>query len=139
MDYSSKDLEAFDPRQCLASKVLKSQRIISNIFRSHLKEFGLSNSQMSVLFVMSKRRVLSQKELSDILFLEKSSTNRNLKRLIAQDYLIKTEKLKIKITEYGLHMVEKVIPAWEAAMKETQMKLGPSGVAALDTFHQTLI
>ncbi|SNS82111.1 DNA-binding transcriptional regulator, MarR family [Ekhidna lutea] len=126
-------LEATDPTTCLSGKMSRISRITANIFRKHIKEYGLSNSQMSLLFVLSKRRDLTQKELCDILFMEKSTLNRNLKRLVDQKYVTKKDFPALNITETGKAHLEKAIPAWRKAMKEIRSLLLADGEEAVDT------
>lgn len=133
-----KILDKFDPRTCIVSKIQKSNRIINNIFRKHLKQLNLSNSQVSILFVLSKKKVLTQKELSDILYLEKSTVNRNIERLIKQDLLLQNQFKKIEITQNGADIVKKIIPIWQKAMQEAEEKLGKEGLNSLNNLIQTL-
>jgi len=134
----NKILDKFNPRTCIVSKIQKSNRIINNIFRKHLKQLNLSNSQVSILFVLSKKKLLTQKELSDILYLEKSTVNRNIERLIKQDFLLQNQFKKIEITQHGVDMVKKIIPIWQKAMQEAEDKLGKDGLNSLNNLIQTL-
>jgi len=104
--------DKFNPRECIASKIQKSNRIINNIFRKHLKQLNLSNSQVSILFVVSNKKTITQKELSDILYLEKSTVNRNIERLIKQGFLLQNRFKKIEITKNGVDKVKRIIPVW---------------------------
>lgn len=127
-----KDLELFNPSICIARKIQKSNRIINNIFRNHLKHLDLSNSQVSILFVLSKKRTISQKDLSEFLALEKSTVNRNIKRLVTQGYLEIISHKKVSITDAGLAMVLKTIPFWEEAMSEIETILKKEGLDSLN-------
>ncbi|WP_425391863.1 MarR family winged helix-turn-helix transcriptional regulator [Ekhidna sp.] len=126
-------LDSTDPTTCLSGKISRISRITANIFRKHIKTYGLSNSQMSLLFVLSKRRDLTQKELCDILFMEKSTLNRNLKRLVDHGYVTKKDFPAFNITEVGKAHLEQAIPAWRHAMKEIRSLLLEDGEEAVDT------
>lgn len=126
-------LESTDPTTCLSGKMSRISRITANIFRKHIKEHGLSNSQMSLLFLLSKRSDLTQKELCDILFMEKSTLNRNLKRLVDHGYVTKKDFPFLNITETGKVILEKAIPAWQKAMKEIRSLLQDDGEEAVNT------
>jgi DNA-binding MarR family transcriptional regulator len=67
-----------------------------------------------------------------ILALEKSSLSRNLKRLISSDFIFKTSKGELRITEAGKSKLETVIPSWEKAKSEIAIILGTRGQHALD-------
>jgi len=131
-------LDKFNPRECIASKVQKSNRIINNIFRKHLKQLNLSNSQVSILFVLSKKKKITQKGLSDLLYLEKSTVNRNIERLIKQGFLLQNQFKKIEITQSGVDKVKRIIPVWQNAMQEVTDKLGKAGLHSLNNLIQTL-
>ena len=107
-------------------------RLTGNIFRKHLKGLEITNSQLTLLFVLFKRGGLSQKELTDILFMEKSSVNRNLRRLFEKEYASKADFPIITITEKGKLLLEKVVPSWKAAMAEIREALQDDGEDAVD-------
>ncbi|MEP0987365.1 MarR family winged helix-turn-helix transcriptional regulator [Ekhidna sp.] len=126
-------LHATDPTTCISGKMSRISRITSSIFRKHIKPFGLSNSQMSLLFLLSKRQGLTQKEICDILHMEKSTLNRNLKRLFERDYASKKDFPEINITVNGKLLLEKAIPSWNEAMNEIRSLLNEDGEAAVDS------
>ncbi len=128
----------FNPISCIASKIQKSNRVINNIFRKHLRFSGLTNSQISILFVLSKRKIITQSKLGDMLFLEKSTVHRNIRRLVEDELLVINNKKAIEITPKGLNKVITIIPIWEAAMAETQAILGDDGCMALDQLFESL-
>lgn len=113
-------------------------RLTGNIFRKHLKNFDLTSSQLTLLFVLYKRDGLTQKELTEILFMEKSSVNRTLKRLFEKDYATKNNFPIIEITEHGKLLLENVVPSWQAAMEEIREALQQDGEAAVDTILSKL-
>lgn len=126
-------LEATDPTTCLSGKMSRISRITANIFRKHIKPFGLSTSQMSLLFLLSKRQGLTQKEICNIQYMEKSTLNRNLKRLFENEYVSKDQFPEINITENGKALLEKAIPAWKKAMEEIRDLLHEDGEEAVNT------
>lgn len=100
--------------------------------------FDVTTSQVSLLFVLSKHTTLAQKQLSDIVRLEKSSLHRNLKRLIAQEYLDKKHYPQIAITKKGKKLVNAIIPEWEKAMSEIREIIGKDGELSIDQIHHNL-
>ncbi|WP_430909303.1 MarR family winged helix-turn-helix transcriptional regulator [Maribacter sp. 2-571] len=125
------DFSTFRPQQCISSKVMRLNRVIANIFRKHLQPFGVTDSQLSLLFILSKTKDRNQKQLSEMAVLEKSSLHRNLKRLLAADLIVSDHARKINITEKGKLLVSAIIPEWEKAMKEAAQLLQPDGLDAL--------
>jgi len=122
-----KNIEQFNPIECISGKIMRISRITASIFRKHLSPFDVTNSQLSLLFVLTKAGGLTQKQLSDFVFLEKSSLNRNLKRLIDKELLTRKKFPVIEITHQGKIFVDGIIPEWEKAMSEIRGILGEDG------------
>ncbi|PCJ81834.1 MAG: hypothetical protein COA57_13875 [Flavobacteriales bacterium] len=126
------NIQSFDLTTCIGSKVMRISRITAKIFRKYLRPFNITGSQLTVLFILAKREGLTQKRLCEIAQLEKSSLNRNLKRLFEKRYLSRKEFPIINITDEGKSLVNTIIPEWEKAMKEIRQILGEDGEDALD-------
>jgi len=133
------NIESFNPKRCISGKMTRLHRVTANIFRKHLSPFGVTNSQLTLLFVLTKRSNLNQKQLSDITVLEKSSLNRNLKRLIESKLITKEDFPLIKITTKGKILVNEIIPEWKKAMNEIETLLESDGKNALDILTKKLL
>jgi len=103
-----------------------------------LKPFGITDSQLSILFVVTKAKAVNQKKLSDMLFLEKSTVNRNIIRLIDNQYIAMDSSLFLNTTEKGKQFLEKVLPHWNIAMNEIQGILGKEGTEAVSMITHKL-
>ena len=134
-----KNIENFNPRTCISGQIMRINRSIANIFRTYLKPFDVTDSQLTILFVLSKREGINQKQLSDITVLEKSTLNRNLKRLYDKNYISRHQFPSLSLTKEGKTFVNSVIPEWEKAMKEIRNLIGEEGEYALSALHQKLI
>lgn len=130
MNYT--EIEKTDFASCIAGKVGLISRLTSNIFRKHLAKHDITESQLSILFITSKMKEITQKQISEFYYLEKSTVSRNLKRLVDKGYLDQKQLPRIVITTAGLNFVTKVIPSWENAMKEIKTELGENGVKAIN-------
>lgn len=133
------NLKCFNPSECISGKIMRLNRIIANVFRKYLLPFDITDSQLSILFVLTKKGGLTQKQLSNIVQLEKSSLNRNLKRLLDKNYLSRTDFPIIQITDFGKSFVNNIIPEWQKAMDEISGLLGEDGKMALNLLHKKLI
>ena len=111
---------------------MKCNRIIANIFRKHLAPFQITNSQLSMLFVITKAKAVNQKRLSDQLYLDKSTVNRNLKRLVDAEYVVKETSAYLSTTHKGKILLEAIIPHWDNAMIEAKEALKGEGELALN-------
>ena len=132
------NLGSFDPRSCLSGKISRIHRLTATIFRKYMAPFDVTNSQVSLLFVLTKHTTLTQRQLSKMARLEKSSLHRNLKRLIAQEYLDKGQYPQIAITEKGKKLVNAIVPEWEKAMSELREIIGQDGELSIDLIHNKL-
>lgn len=130
---TSTNLENYQPQLCIAGKISRCERIVSRIYRKHFAEFDITISQLSILSVVAKKKgSVTQKLLSDLLFLEKSTVSRNLRRLFNSGYLERNSSKEIKITNTGKRLLENVIPLWDKAMLETREILKNDGENAVD-------
>ena len=116
---------------------MRISRLTAQIFRNHLSNFGVSNSQVSLLFLLSQRSAMRQRDLCDFMALEKSSLNRNLKRLLEKGLISKSAQL-IELTQSGEVFVSDIIPAWEGAMAEIRGKIGVEGETAISNLLSNL-
>lgn len=133
------NIEKFNPKSCISGQVMRINRVIANIFRSYLKPFDITDSQLTILFILSKRQDLNQKKLSEITVLEKSTLNRNLKRLFDKGFISKDDLPILRITPNGKKFVNNVIPEWEKAMNEVRHIIQLEGENALNLIYNKLI
>lgn len=94
---------------------------------------GITDSQLSILFVITKASEVNQKLLSKALYLEKSTVNRNIKRLMEQKHISMDKNQYLHTTKKGKQFLEKVIVHWQKAMNEVKEILEEDGITALNT------
>ena len=131
-------IENFNPSTCISGKIMRINRLVANVFRKHLKALNITDSQLSLMFVLSKRKRIKQSELSRLAIIEKSTLNRNLKRLIERGFLSRENFPLIEITENGIEFVITAIPPWNLAMEEIRTTLEEEGEAAINLISQKL-
>ena len=134
-----KNLKNFNPSICVSGKMMRLQRVTASIFRKHLNSFDITNSQLSLLFVLTKKDGMTQKQLSDFMMIEKSSLHRNLVRHFEKGHLSRQDFPIIRITEKGKVLVNEIIPEWEKAMLEIRELLGKDGENALNIITSKLL
>jgi MarR family transcriptional regulator, transcriptional regulator for hemolysin len=99
-------------------------RQLTNKLNEALKPFGLYSAQWSVLFVLHTKGSLTQKELSEYLFVEAPPMTRTIQRLVKQGFVRqipgkdKREKF-IQLTDEAV----KEFPIWEHAVTECNQSL----------------
>jgi Mn-dependent DtxR family transcriptional regulator len=91
-----------------------------------------------MIFVISKAENSNQKKISELLYLEKSTVNRNLKRLFEQKIIAYSNRKDLELTEEGKQLLNKVIPHWKKAMTEIKILLTDQGESALDLLMKQL-
>lgn len=131
------NIENCNPQMCISSKMLRCQRIISNVYRKYLQPFDITSSQLSILFIVTKMENVNQAKLSETLKLEKSTVSRNMKRLLERKLIKKEVAQVVSITHSGKILLEQIIPAWDKATAEARTILKKEGEQALDSLlHQ---
>jgi MarR family transcriptional regulator, transcriptional regulator for hemolysin len=101
-------------------------RHLTNKLNETLKPFGLYSAQWAVLYTLMNKGSLTQKELSDYLFVEAPPMTRTIQRLVKQGYVKQVpgkdrREKYIELTEAAL----KEFPKWEQAVilnNQTQLK-----------------
>lgn len=132
-------LDNYNFATCISSRIMKCNRVVANTFRKHISPFGVTSSQLGILFFISKSQGVNQKKIADFLILEKSTVNRNLTRLIEKRYLRYTDGAILNLTPEGYSFVEKVAPHWCEAMNEIKEVLKSEGEEALNMLVSKLI
>ena len=73
-----------------------------------------------------------------MMHMEKSTVNRNLKRLLDNKLIEKLNIHDLQITTKGKSLLEEVIPHWDNAMQEIREILEEEGELALNTVLEKL-
>lgn len=133
------NLSKCNPINCISSKMMRCNRIVANIFRKHLQGTDITNSQLSILFYVAKSKNVTQTDISIFLVMEKSTVNRNIKRLLSKGYLDSEFNSGLNTTNKGNRVLEKIIPKWNNAMSEAEKILGKVGLSSLNIIQTKLI
>ena len=123
---------------CISSKIRKCNRIVANVFRQYLNPMGITDSQLSVLFITTKGQMINQARLSQMLYLDKSTVNRNIERLVQNGYIAFNDQKYLFTTSKGKDFLEKIIPQWDKAMEEIREILDDEGELALNVLFKKL-
>lgn len=130
----------FDVTQCIGNRLRCLSRIVDNEFRIMLKDFDITESQLSILFALSKLGKTEQGKIGDTLFLERSTVSRNIKLLEKRGVVSRTASYRpeIEMTEQGEVLLKQILPIWEALMNNLCDTLGEEGLLGLKTLEQKL-
>ncbi len=133
------NLAACDPLSCAAARINACERVVNGIYRKYFAPFDISISQYTILMVTNKMGRPKQVDLSDMLIMEKSTVNRNLKRLLERKLIRVQAKKRISITTKGKEKLESMIPEWEKAQHECAKKLKKEGLDSLAQLFRNLV
>jgi DNA-binding MarR family transcriptional regulator len=123
-------------RECIGFRVRMLNRVITSIYDDALSSVGLKTSQFNLLVTVSNRDPARPAELAKILEMDESTLSRNVERMCAKGWLVlKPEEDRrshvIKVSDSGMALIRKGIPAWEKAQEEVGRRLGADSLAAL--------
>ncbi len=130
--------ERLEPPFCIANKVMRIHRLTSGVFRKHLRPHGVSESQLSILFIAEGFGEIQQSALAARLHMEKSSMSRTLTRLFASGWVRRNAAGALTVTPKGRKAIQNIRPSWEAAMREIRDRLGDEGEDALSLVLERL-
>ena len=123
-------------RQCIAVRIRLLSRMVTNIYDSSLKPFGIKLNQMSILVVIYLAGEIRHEALCKRLKMEKSTASRSIDRLKKKGWLAvvsaKNERRKfLKVTAAGEALLGKVHEAWEDAQIKAAELLGKEGTEVI--------
>ena len=124
-------------KTCIAVRLRLLNRVVTNLYDEALRPLGLKVSQLNILIVTACLGLARTAQVCEILQLDASTLSRNVKPLqghgwleVAPDEDARTQPFRL--TAQGKRLIEKAIPAWEAAQRQASELLGTEGVALLD-------
>ena len=131
----------YELEQCVGNKLRRLSRIVDGHYRSGLKDFNITENQMSLLFVLHTAGKVDQGFLGKILHLERSSISRNINILIRNEYVTKNSEYRpqVLLTNKGTNLVNKLIPLWENIMDNIVSEIGEEGVDMINKLEKKLI
>src|SRR5436189_5953163 len=123
--------------ECVAVRLRRLNRVITNIYDDALRSFELKVSQMNILVAAAKMGTARPIEVCEHLHLDVSTLSRNVERMKARGWLevVPDEDGRsqpFRLTPQGKRLIEKAVPAWEEAQRRASELLGDEGIALLD-------
>src|SRR5271167_3101349 len=124
-------------RSCIAVRLRLLNRVVTNFYDDALRPLGLKVSQLNILIVAARLGLARPAQVCEILQLDVSTLSRNVKPLQAHGWLevVPEEDARsqpFRLTAQGKRLIEKAVPAWEAAQHRAIELLGEEGIALLD-------
>jgi DNA-binding MarR family transcriptional regulator len=102
---------------CMGMRVRKAARVVANHYDKHLKPAGLKGTQFTLLNTIFMNPAANIGKLADIMGLDRTTLNRNLKPLEGKG-LIRSGSGKdprtrtLKLTNEGTKVLQNALPYW---------------------------
>jgi len=130
-------------RNCIAVRLRLLNRVVTNLYDDALRPLGLRVSQLNILVVTGKVGLARPAQVCEILQLDASTLSRNVERMRAKGWLevVPGEDAReqpFRLTPQGRRLLERAVPAWEKAQRQTGELLGDEGVTLLTKMARKL-
>lgn len=110
-------------------RVRRTARVVGNYYDMHLKSAGLKGTQFTLLNAIFLNPSITITQLADLLLLNRTTLNRNLKPLERQG-LVRTSPGKdqrtrvLNLTQEGRNILQSALPLWLEAQSGVVETLG---------------
>src|SRR5499425_1234382 len=136
MDQSAASIDTIS-KTCIAVRLRLLNRVVTNLYDDALRPLGLKVSQLNILIVTARLGLARPAQVCEILQLDASTLSRNVERMRAHGWLevVPDEDARaqpFRLTPQGRRLIEKAVPAWEAAQRQATDLLGGEGISLLD-------
>lgn len=130
-------------RHCIAYRIRALGRVVTNLYDSVLKPFGITVNQTTILAMLVMLGEAGPGTLGKKLVMEKSTVSRNLDRMRKNGWIDVVARADgsgqvITVTPAGLGLLAGLYPEWEKAQATAARRLGDEGVAAVHTLHEAV-
>ena len=124
-------------RNCVAVRLRLVNRLVTRLYDNALRPLGVKASQLNILVVTARLGLARPAKVCEILLLDPSTLSRNVERMRANGWLeVVTEEdaraQPFRLTGAGKQLIEKTLPAWQKAQRQTEELLGREAIAMLD-------
>jgi DNA-binding MarR family transcriptional regulator len=120
---------------CLLGHWRKASRVLTGIYETEMRSFGLKSSQLSLLVAVAKAGPVRRVDLGKRLHLDPSTLTRNLGVMLKQGWVEERpdehdqRSARLEITDNGRKLLASIAPAWKRAQARAKQLLGNDGAA----------
>ncbi len=128
-------------QECIGTRLRRLSRVVDGYYRECLKDFDITENQMTVLFVLRVSGKIEQGKIGERLKLNRSTVSRAIRLLEKQNLIKRTAAYRpeVALTKQGDALVKKLIPVWEKVMDELAAKLGDNGMKYMVKLEEKLV
>jgi DNA-binding MarR family transcriptional regulator len=128
---------------CIAYRVRSLNRVITKLYDTVLKPFGITVNQTTILAMLTLVQKARPGEIGDKLYMEKSTISRNLERMRKNGWVkisaaVSGKARLISVTPKGRQLLKALHPQWEKAQTAAASLLGDEGIHAVQILHDAL-
>ena len=125
---------------CIAYRIRALNRVITHLYDSALKPFGITVNQTTMLAMLTLVGKAGPGEIGRVLHMEKSTISRNLERMRKNGWIEVNAGDSgpvriVTVTLAGRKLLAALYPEWEEAQAAAARILGDEGIAAVQTLH----
>ena len=113
----------------MGQRVRRAARVVGNYYDVHLKSAGLKGTQFTLLNAIFLNPSITITQLADLLLLNRTTLNRNLKPLERQGLILtspgKDQRTRVlRLTQEGRSILQRALPLWLEAQSGVVETLG---------------
>ena len=126
---------------CIGLRLRRLSRIVDGYYRKNLIDYEITESQLTILFLLIEMKKVELGRIGKVLKLERSTVSRNIKLLTEKGLIKRTPEYKpeIELTTKGKNLALELIPLWEKTMDELITKLGNNGLQLIKELEMKLL
>jgi DNA-binding MarR family transcriptional regulator len=123
--------------ECHSLPLRLIHRVVTGMYDDALRRYDLRVSQMNILVTIAMMGdEATPARVSRYLVIEKSTVSRDLERMQERGWIVAEPDgggRRLSLTAEGRRLLDRALPAWEAAQKEAEALMGKSMTRALRT------
>jgi DNA-binding MarR family transcriptional regulator len=119
--------------QCVCLGVNRAARVVSRRYDAALRPSGLSSGQFSILGSLARDEAVALGVLADLLGMDRTTLNRNLKPLEAEGMVAtgvdpNDRRIRsVRLTQAGRDRLQQAVPLWEKAQDQSTRRIEQGG------------
>ncbi len=113
---------------CACSNLRRASRSVTKLYNQELRNVGLEATQFTLLAALSRRRLITQGRLGDLLGLDSTTLTRTLAPLRKQGWIEALagddgREKQLRLTPTGQRQLQRALPHWERAQRRLRRAL----------------
>lgn len=135
---STPNFDHIQPQLCLNAKLRRLHRLLNGVYMQRFAAFDLRGSMLSMLFIIGKKKRVSQRTLAEALVLDESTISRDVFKLLKKGWVAKERSEEdarsslLSLTTAGLELLEEVSPIWAELHHNVEAILGEHHITQID-------